>query len=435
VVALVALVAATMMIVGVPPGPRVSPADAVATPGPNGKLAFSRDPGSIWVMNADGTGATKIADYSGADYLAWARDPAWSPDGTKIVFARWTAGTWVMNADGSNPVQLTVGAPGEMDFVPSFSPDGTKIVFTRSPDFYAGNAVWVMNADGTSPHQIWHPADSGDPTGQGASSGPQYSPDGTQVLFSWRIGHALHDDLLIMNSDGTGIRPLLGVTPVMEVNPDWSPDGRHIVYSELPAGAGVAALRVVDADGSNRRVLTNGDDNGSTWSPDGTTIAFTRVVGGAASVYRIAANGNPGDESLLGDPSTWDTDLAWQRAPRLYRFAGFFEPIDNGMLNTATAGQAIPVKWQLTDASGLPVADPMRFVALKSQAVPCAEFGGNPTDAIEEYAAGSSGLQYLGDGNWQTNWKTPKAYASSCRRLFVQFSDDYASPTAMFLFR
>ena len=37
--------------------------------------------------------------------------------------------------------------------------------------------------------------------------------------------------------------------------------------------------------------------------------------------------------------------------------------------------------------------------------------------AIEEYAASSSGLQNLGDGYYQWNWKSPIGYANSCKTL------------------
>ena len=43
-------------------------------------------------------------------------------------------------------------------------------------------------------------------------------------------------------------------------------------------------------------------------------------------------------------------------------------------------------------------------------------------DAVEDYA-GDSGLRYLGDGNWQFNWKTPKTYAGQCRTMVLTLSD------------
>jgi hypothetical protein len=59
--------------------------------------------------------------------------------------------------------------------------------------------------------------------------------------------------------------------------------------------------------------------------------------------------------------------------------------------------------------------------------------GGEPADAIEEYA-GSSGLRYLGNGEWQFNWKTPKAYSGQCRLMTMALSDA-STYTAEFIFK
>lgn len=116
-----------------------------------------------------------------------------------------------------------------------------------------------------------------------------------------------------------------------------------------------------------------------------------------------------------------------------YRFEAFFSPIDMDALNSARAGQGIPAKWRLTDANGVAITDPASFVSLVSSVNACA--AGLPTDAVEEEAAGSSGLQYLGDGYWQFNWKTPKDYAGSCRGMFVKFDSGQVSPLVKFQFR
>lgn len=117
-----------------------------------------------------------------------------------------------------------------------------------------------------------------------------------------------------------------------------------------------------------------------------------------------------------------------------YLFQGFFSPVDNPpFVNTAKAGQAVPVKWRLTDATGHPVSDPTSFVSLTSSPVSCSDFTGTPESAIETYA-GASGLQYLGDGNWQYNWKTPTPYANTCRTM-VLYLKDGSSHTANFKFR
>ena len=116
-------------------------------------------------------------------------------------------------------------------------------------------------------------------------------------------------------------------------------------------------------------------------------------------------------------------------------FSGFFSPIDLGMINTAKAGQTIPVKWRLTDGSGAPVSDPGSFTRMVTYSVNCSGFSGTPTDVVEEYTSNSSGLQYTGDGYWQFNWKTPKTYANTCRAMYVEFTGGLVSPVVHFQFK
>ena len=105
-------------------------------------------------------------------------------------------------------------------------------------------------------------------------------------------------------------------------------------------------------------------------------------------------------------------------------YGGFLSPIDNlPIVNSAKAGQAIPIKWLLTDSSGTPISDPASFRDLGSYMINCSSLTGDPTDTIEEYAAGASGLQYAGDGYWQFNWKTPKTYAGQCRTMVLTLGD------------
>jgi hypothetical protein len=115
-----------------------------------------------------------------------------------------------------------------------------------------------------------------------------------------------------------------------------------------------------------------------------------------------------------------------------YVITGFFQPVDNVAVNSAKAGQAIPVKWRLTDYFGAGISSTSSFVSVTSStgAGACA---GLPIDAIEDYA-GSSGLQYLGDGYWQYNWKTPKTYAGQCRTMKLNLAGGQQK-TASFQFK
>lgn len=107
-----------------------------------------------------------------------------------------------------------------------------------------------------------------------------------------------------------------------------------------------------------------------------------------------------------------------------YNFAGFFSPIDNPPTeNKANAGQAIPVKWRLTDANGAGISDPSSFVSLISYKFNNCDWTGSAQDPITESTSGASGLQYLGNGNWQFNWNTSKTYRGTCRMLILNLKD------------
>jgi hypothetical protein len=107
-----------------------------------------------------------------------------------------------------------------------------------------------------------------------------------------------------------------------------------------------------------------------------------------------------------------------------YVFQGFFPPVDNPpLINTTKAGSAVPVKWRLTTTEGTPLADPISFVGLFSYAVNCGS-SAQLEAPLETTAPGASSLTYLGDGNWQINWKTLSSYSKgSCRVLDLVLKD------------
>lgn len=109
-----------------------------------------------------------------------------------------------------------------------------------------------------------------------------------------------------------------------------------------------------------------------------------------------------------------------------YDFSGFSSPVDNSGLNTANAGETVPLKWRLTDANGNPVTT-LRSVTVTAETLQCSI--GTTPDLAQETSAGNSGLQNLGDGYYQFNWKTPQSYARSCKTLRLNLGDgNGASP-------
>ena len=180
-------------------------------------------------------------------------------------------------------------------------------------------------------------------------------------------------------------------------------------HALTPAGASTYYLAISDFNNDPR-------DAGGVRIFNDSVLLGSGVLGPANS-NPIASWSNEGTINGGGGPYT----IALTGTVTCLTLTGFFAPIDNDAVNSAKAGQTIPVKWHLADQAGNAVDDPETFEGLSSQSAggACA---GEPTDAIETYA-GESGLQYLGDGNWQFNWKTPKSYAGQCRTMTLTLND------------
>ncbi len=112
----------------------------------------------IAVMDADGTGHTRLAD----DKVATPSEASWSPDGRLIAFVSpsgtyaskdpvvWNEDIFVMNADGTN-VRRVTSTEGNDHWPPAWSPDNTHLVYTadgtpldgRGGEDYNGELIMV----------------------------------------------------------------------------------------------------------------------------------------------------------------------------------------------------------------------------------------------------------------------------------------------------
>lgn len=132
---------------------------------------------------------------------------------------------------------------------------------------------------------------------------------------------------------------------------------------------------------------------------------------------------------LLADPWGWfdggfaaHVDLAFQATfDSSFALSGF-----PGAPADPRAGQTVPVTWRLTDGSGAPVT------SAAGLALASARCGGGA--AAPAAAAGASGWQTDGAGDWQVNWKTERTWAGSCRVLTLTLPDGSTS-SARFSFR
>lgn len=191
------------------------------------QLAYVRDidgDSEIYLTSSNGTGTTALTLDPGHD-----RDPAWSPDGSKIAFGSHHDGNseiYVMNADGTNPVRLTNDPAA--DAYPAWSPDGTKIAFSSQRAGIATSTIHVMNSDGSGVTQLT--------TGAVDDAKPTWSPDGTKIAFS-RVAQCYdyycERDLFVMNADGSGVTQLTSGDDDHD-DPAWSPDGVWIAFNAAP---------------------------------------------------------------------------------------------------------------------------------------------------------------------------------------------------------
>jgi hypothetical protein len=165
------------------------------------------------------------------------------------------------------------------------------------------------------------------------------------------------------------------------------------------------------------------------------TDAESRVTQCAGSVANgaVLATSAVGSKSFkVTATSSGGTGSATNTYTVTYGFSGFSSPVAGGTtINTAKAGQTIPLKWRVLDANGAPVTN-LGSVTVTVASLACT--AGVSNDATQETASGGSGLQNLGNGYYQYNWSTPKSYANSCKTLQLNLGE--GSPhTALFQFK
>ena len=274
-----------------------------AYPGAVGRIVFVSDRAgsSTWDIYSaapDGTDVQRLTMWAGA-----MQEPVWSPDGSRIAYASSLEGrfrVFVMNQDGSSQHLVSPAAAGSTvdDRQPAWSPDGTKIAFASTRPFGASWHVWVMNADGTNLRML--PGD--------LSQHPAWSPDGSQIA-----GDAGGSAVFVINADGTNERRLATAPPLYnDESPDWSPDGTTLVFSQSSWDGTSSALRTVATDGTaEQQLLTGGAaDSSPSFSPDGTRVVFVRrTTSGAYQLFTVGAGG--GDATQLLSSSRSDLQPNW----------------------------------------------------------------------------------------------------------------------------
>ncbi|WP_409916694.1 Tol-Pal system beta propeller repeat protein TolB [Hyphomonas sp.] len=191
--------------------------------------------------------------------------PRFTTDGQGILFSQAQGGStdiYMMNLRTRESRRLT-NSPS-IDTSPSMSPDGRSIVFNS--DRGGTPQLYVMNTDG-SPRAC--PSGGQDVAcritfGRGRYSTPVWSPRGDLIAFTKQEGGRFY--IGVIGADGRGERLL--TESYLDEGPDWSPNGRVIIFfREARAGAS-PQLWTIDLSGRNeRRLMTPTDASDPAWSP------------------------------------------------------------------------------------------------------------------------------------------------------------------------
>jgi TolB protein len=220
----------------------------------------------IYVANVDGTNVAQVTGLPGQPGCACgARDPDWSPDGTRVAFSgddlNGNKDIYVLTIDTGAIQRVTRGFGGQAS--PAWSPDGQSIAY-ESGDFAACScgttttgSIWTV--DEASGHRTRVVAKT-------EAASPTWSPDGSQIAFSAASGpDAGH--LWVVRPDGSGLRQVLAA-PGAQTAPAWSPAHGGAGSIAFASDQGIAVLDL--ASGGVRAMGALGAD--PAWSADGSTI-------------------------------------------------------------------------------------------------------------------------------------------------------------------
>jgi TolB protein len=252
--------------------------------------------GFLWRQAIDSPTPTKLTNGPGYDY-----QPDWSPDGRFVVYSKYYADSielWLLDLTTKKTEQLTTAKAVNVE--PRWSPDGSRIAFvsTEYHGYFHIFQIRFANGKPQPPERL---------TQETATPGkryyygpvdheisPTWSPDSRELIF-------IHNHDRIDGSGGIwrkaaepNAQPhlLLNEETTWRARPDWSPDGKRVVYASYERRQW-HQLWLTTPEGGDPIPLTFGDyDNTNPrWSPDGKKIAFISNRNGNTELWFVDAVG------------------------------------------------------------------------------------------------------------------------------------------------
>jgi len=185
----------------------------------------------------------------------------WSGVSDVVVYSGAGAGTlediFRMDPNGQKNVNIT-NTPAIRERHPRVDPTGSIAVYERIDATLKGE-IWVFLTTQTQSRLTTGGA-AGPPLPQspyivGSDADPDYSPNGRTVVFrrlrALADGRRGHWDLMTVSVDGTGLTTIVSGAAYRDA-PDWGPRG--IVFTETGPD-GRSEIVIVNPDGGNRRAI------------------------------------------------------------------------------------------------------------------------------------------------------------------------------------
>jgi hypothetical protein len=251
---------------------------------------------SLWVMDADGSGARLVSGELRLESSLSLPPASWSPDGRRLVFAA-DERLYVVDATGDNLAPLGDGSVLAAE--PAWSPRGDLIAFIGHEGPTADDAVYMIRVD------------DGATTRASSTRGgifallPQWAPDGLRITYH---GGANNEDVFVATLEGAAWTERALVTgATIDSWPTWSNDGGHISFVRSTS-TDHGSVVVVNADGSGLRELESGTIGWAPhcWTPDDRSIIAPTAEEGVS----IGQESRPGFVVLSVDGSRSPVTLA-----------------------------------------------------------------------------------------------------------------------------